>query len=197
VEGQLLSILYLARHGETDANIPGHERLRGLGNWNLTETGRKQAKDQALRLAQLGVHRVIVDDLLRTRMTADYAAQACNCEPVIDPGLRPWDLGDFEGELESEAKPQLMHYIREPHRAPPGGKPYHSFFHDWQTAFWHYFRDVYATGVPTVMIGHSGHFATLDDVVLNRGSTPTADYDPNPGEIFGIRTDPVPTVFRV
>lgn len=179
-------LLYLARHGQTPANIPGEERLRGLGDYPLTPVGVRQIKELGRQLRKLGVQRVATDDTLRARQSADYVARALDTVALHDPGLRPWDIGSFEGQPEATHRPRLMEYVRNPHRAPPNGMPYVQFFSAWRDAFWHYLSRVRETRQPWVLIVHSGHFATLDDVLLERGSTPTADYDPTPGEVFVV-----------
>lgn len=179
-------VLFLARHGQTSANLPGAERLRGLGDYDLTPFGRKQAAALAHALRALGVVRVATDDIRRTRITADYVGRTLGTEPLHDMGLRPWDIGTFEGMSELVAKPSLLWYVRNPHTAPPAGEPYNDFFNMWRDAFWHYLGRVRETNQRWALIVHSGHFATLDDVLLDRGSTPIADYEPAPGEIFAV-----------
>ena len=178
--------LFLARHGETAYNVPGQERLRGLGDMGLTVHGRQQAFGLGSRLRSLGAKHVATDDTKRARITADYVARSLGVEPIHDPGLRPWDIGAFEGQLEAEAYPRLLWYIHNVRTPPPDGEPYNDFFTAWRDAFWYYLNRVRETLEPWALIVHSGHFATLDDVRLERGSTPTRDYEPSTGQIIVV-----------
>jgi broad specificity phosphatase PhoE len=181
-----MTTLFLARHAETPANVVGEERLRGLGDYPLTAHGRKQAQQLAIKLLTLGATKVATDDTLRARLTADYVGRALGVEPIHDPGLRPWDIGAFEGLLEAVAYPQLLWYIRNVRTPPPGGEAYADFFSAWRDAFWHYLNRAREDRQPWALVVHSGHFATLDDVRLERGSTPTRDYEPPPGQILAV-----------
>jgi len=181
-----MTILYLARHAETPYNIPGRERLRGLGDYTLTSTGRKQAQALAVELLRLGAKHVATDDTARARLTADYVGRAIGAEPIHDPGLRPWDIGAFEGLVEEVAYPELLRYIQNLHTPPPAGRPYKEFFDSWRDAFWYYHGRCKETLEPWALVVHSGHFATLDDVLLDRGSTVGRDYTPPPGQILAV-----------
>jgi broad specificity phosphatase PhoE len=181
-----MTTLFLARHGETPANVPGKERLRGLGDFALTPLGKRQAEELGRMFKRLGAKHVVTDDVLRTRLTADYVARALGVEPVHDPGLRPWDIGVFEGRDEVTTYPVLLRYIQDPKRPVPDGETYEDFFNSWRDAFWWYVNRARETAQPWALIVHSGHFATLDDVRLERGSTPTRDYEPPPGQILAV-----------
>src|SRR2546422_1530519 len=114
--------LFVARHAETQANVPGEERLRGQSDeFVLTVAGKKQAKQLGAELRVLGVRHVATDTTRRARQTADYVAIALGVEPIHDSGLLPWDIGAYEGMYEDVAKPSLMWFVRNPHTAPPDG----------------------------------------------------------------------------
>ena len=181
-----VTTLFLARHAETVYNRVGQERLRGLGDMDLTAFGRQQAKQLGGVLKRLGAQHVACDDTKRARLTADAIAAAIGAEPVHDPGLRPWDIGSFEGMLEAVAYPQLLWYITNSRTPPPNGEPYAEFFNKWRDAFWYYLNRVRETLEPWALVVHSGHFATLDDVRLDRGSTPTRDYEPSPSQVLAV-----------
>jgi len=95
------TILYLARHGETDWNAQG--KLQGRTDIPLNDVGRAQARALAARFDRLQVASVTTSDLLRAAETGDIAAAALGV-PVrhIDPDLRERSFGAFEGLTRDE-----------------------------------------------------------------------------------------------
>jgi broad specificity phosphatase PhoE len=92
--------VFVARHGETEWNREG--RWQGQGGPGLNETGRVQARALAMRLSALRVDALYSSDLARARETAEIAATATGLEPVLDPGLREVDVGDWRGLTRDE-----------------------------------------------------------------------------------------------
>ena len=87
--------LILVRHGETDWNRA--QRIQGHTDIALNETGLRQARAVARRLAAERIDAVVSSDLLRARQTAEAIAQACKLEPVLEARLRERAFGAFEG----------------------------------------------------------------------------------------------------
>jgi probable phosphoglycerate mutase len=88
--------IFIARHAETDWN-----RLRriqgGRSDTPLNETGLKQVKCLAERLAREKLQLIVSSPLSRARVTAEAVA-AANPTPIeIEPDLREIDAGDLEG----------------------------------------------------------------------------------------------------
>jgi probable phosphoglycerate mutase len=92
--------VFVARHGETDWNREG--RWQGQGGPGLNETGRIQARALAMRLSALHVDALYTSDLARARETAEIAATATGLTPVLEPGLREVDVGDWRGLTRDE-----------------------------------------------------------------------------------------------
>jgi 2,3-bisphosphoglycerate-dependent phosphoglycerate mutase len=92
--------VFVARHGETEWNREG--RWQGQGGPGLNETGRVQARALAMRLSALHVDALYSSDLARARETAQIVATATGLEPVLDPGLREVDVGDWRGLTRDE-----------------------------------------------------------------------------------------------
>jgi probable phosphoglycerate mutase len=95
-----VTILTLVRHGETDWNRDG--RIQGATDIPLNDTGRAQAREAGLLLAQRldGDTPVVVasSDLLRAAETADIIAEVLGAGPVGRyPGLRERGYGEAEG----------------------------------------------------------------------------------------------------
>ncbi len=86
---------YFLRHAETEHNQQGLCAGSQIDSF-LTFQGIQQAQKLQEKIRHLEVDHVISSPLLRTRHTAAIATQALH--PImIEPDLREWDLGDFEG----------------------------------------------------------------------------------------------------
>jgi len=87
--------LLLIRHGQTSSNV---ERLldTAVPGADLTDEGREQAEQLVGKLEQQPLEAIYVSDLVRTQQTAAPLAKARGLEPVIRPGLREIQAGDYE-----------------------------------------------------------------------------------------------------
>jgi probable phosphoglycerate mutase len=92
--------LWLVRHGETEwARLGRHTSRTDVP---LTEAGRDQARDLGRRLAGHAFSRVLTSPMSRA---SDTAALAGFGEvAVVDPDLREWDYGTFEGRLADDIR---------------------------------------------------------------------------------------------
>lgn len=96
--------LVLIRHGETEWSASGqHTSYTDLP---LTAHGEEQARGLAPMLASRHVFRVLTSPMRRARATAELAGLG---RSLVDPGLREWDYGGYEGVT-----------TREIHRDRPG-----------------------------------------------------------------------------
>ena len=92
--------LWLIRHGETEWARLG--RHTGRTDVPLTETGRDQARALGRRLVGHRFDLVLTSPLSRASETAALAGFGAGA--VVDPDLREWDYGIFEGRLTSEIR---------------------------------------------------------------------------------------------
>lgn len=117
--------LWLIRHGETDWNRGG--RIQGHSESTLTERGRAQAEQLALRLADTEFDRIYCSDLDRAQKTALLAFPGRRLE--LEPRLRELAGGIFEGKTVAEMSP-AERALRERvvqgdiHARPEGGESY-------------------------------------------------------------------------
>ncbi len=88
------TILYSARHGETEFNV--RFCLCGRLDIPLTEKGVEQAHLLAQSLAGKGIQRIFCSDLSRAVVTAKIVGDALGLEPVPDARLRETDFGAME-----------------------------------------------------------------------------------------------------
>jgi len=124
--------IWLVRHGQTDANLIG--RYQGHLDLPLNETGREQVLVMGAQLCEElatrgieSVQALYSSDLIRTRETAQAAADSLGMEVVPDARLREIHMGDWEGETFTaihERIPELVERrYRDPmHVAPPNGE---------------------------------------------------------------------------
>ncbi len=88
--------ILLARHGETDDNIPPI-RAQGFRDTPLNDTGRRQAEALAEKVAGDGIASLWSSDLSRARETAEIVGDRISIEPVLEPRLREGNRGRWEG----------------------------------------------------------------------------------------------------
>jgi broad specificity phosphatase PhoE len=92
----------VARHGETDWNR--EHRWQGQGGPGLNDRGRAQAAALAERLSTVRLAAVYTSDLPRAVQTADIVARAVGLDPVMEPGLREVDVGNWRGLTRAEVR---------------------------------------------------------------------------------------------
>jgi len=100
---------FLMRHGESLANVADKiisSPHNGCAGFGLSSLGREQALLSA-RQSELGPEtRVICSDFLRTRETAEIAAEALGCPPPsLDVRLRERFFGPWEGSSTANYHP--------------------------------------------------------------------------------------------
>ncbi len=88
----------LARHGETDDNVEPL-RFQGWTDTPLNDTGRRQARELAERVAGTGIASLWASDLSRARETAEIVGERIGMAPVLDARLREGARGRWEGHL--------------------------------------------------------------------------------------------------
>jgi broad specificity phosphatase PhoE len=96
--GNALSVIYLARHGETAWSLTGqHTSFTDLP---LTEQGERNARALAERLDGLKFAKVFTSPLQRARRTCELAG--FGAAAVVDRDLVEWNYGQYEGRRTAE-----------------------------------------------------------------------------------------------
>jgi broad specificity phosphatase PhoE len=90
-----MTLLLLARHGETEWNAEG--RFQGHADPPLGEHGRAQARGLAAALEAEPLKAVYASDLHRSRETAQLVAAPHGLEVVSLRALREIDVGEWSG----------------------------------------------------------------------------------------------------
>jgi broad specificity phosphatase PhoE len=124
--------LILVRHGETEANVG--RVWHGSADAPLTKRGRMQVAATARHFAGLQercpVDAFYVSPLQRARSTAAAIAEAIGMEPRVDPELREFSIGDWEGRSFDDLREQedlWGRWERDPGFSPPNGESPLSF----------------------------------------------------------------------
>ena len=93
--------LLLIRHGASADSVEGEafELVEGQGDPPLSEVGRHQAEQLALRLAREPFDGLYVSTLRRTSQTAAPLVERTGLAPVVEADLREVFLGEWEGGL--------------------------------------------------------------------------------------------------
>lgn len=102
----MLPTVHLIRHGATEWSVSG--RHTGLTDIPLTSAGESEARDLRDRLRGISFVQVLTSPLIRARRTCELTE--LSLAPEIDPDLREWNYGDFEGlrtpEIFARGNPQ-------------------------------------------------------------------------------------------
>ena len=149
--------ILLARHGETDDNIPPI-RIQGFRDTPLNETGRRQAHELAERLEAEPIASLWSSDLGRARETAEILGARLGLEPRLDARLREGNRGDWEGRLWLEIERELPDRYAAWRRAGddfrfPGGES----LREQSDRVWASISDIQAADeLPAVVVCHGG-----------------------------------------
>ncbi|MFF0493494.1 histidine phosphatase family protein [Nocardia sp. NPDC003482] len=114
----------MLRHGQTEWNAA--DRMQGQIDTDLSELGRRQAKDAARELVSHEAIAILSSDLRRALDTATALADHTDLDVVPDPRLRETSLGVWEGlthiEVDAQYPGARQQWRLDPTYTPPGGE---------------------------------------------------------------------------
>ena len=152
----------LARHGETNDNLPPH-RFQGFRDTPLNDTGRRQAHELAAKVTGDGIASLWASDLSRARETAEIVGERIGMTPVLDARLREGARGLWEGFLMQDierAEPERYAAWRR------GGAEFR--FPEGESLLEHQqrvteaLREIHATGpLPALVVCHGGSIRVM------------------------------------
>ena len=115
--------LYITRHGETLWNT--QKRMQGHLDSELTDTGKKQAKQLSKALEEVELDAVYSSSSGRTMQTARIIAGNRNIPVIPMDSLREMGLGEWEGQVFTEVQKnypeQYKNFWEAPHLYIPAG----------------------------------------------------------------------------
>jgi len=158
-------MLLLARHGETDDNVPPL-RFQGQRDTPLNERGRAQARELAERVAALDppIAALWCSDLSRARETAEIVGARIGLAARPDARLREGWRGEWEGFLFEEIErrdPERYAAWRQPDAEIgfqfPGGET----LAQQQQRVLACLRDMAAGPLPALAVCHGGSIRTV------------------------------------
>lgn len=95
---EMLPIIYLARHGETEWSLSGQHT--GLTDLPLTAHGERNARQLGERLGGITFAKIFTSPLQRAARTCDLAGFGNMAE--VDHDLVEWNYGEYEGLKSAE-----------------------------------------------------------------------------------------------
>ncbi len=121
------TVLWLIRHPEPEAAAEG--RCYGSKDWQLSETGLRQARAIAAQLAAEPLAAIYTSPRRRCVEAANLLAAGRTCAAVVMEPLRELDFGEFEGRLYEEIESLYPALYREWMERPtevqfPGGESF-------------------------------------------------------------------------
>jgi broad specificity phosphatase PhoE len=123
--------IVLIRHGATEHNDhtdDSQDRIRGHNDIPLNEQGIAEAINAA---PQVRADVLVSSDLQRASQTAAIISKLTSIPLVeVSPMFRPWDVGEFTGQLSKTACPVMIKYAEtKPAVNLPGGESFNDFKH--------------------------------------------------------------------
>ncbi len=191
--------LLLVRHGASADSVEGEsfELVEGQGDPPLSEIGRHQADQVALRLMQEPFDGIYVSTLRRTAQTAAPLVARRGIEPVADADLREVYLGEWEGgvlrQKATDRDPMFEQVMREQRwDVIPGAESRQEFGGRLRAAIGR-IADTHPGGLVVVF----GHGAAIGDIIAQAsGSAPFAFINADNASISKIVVTPERWIVR-
>lgn len=116
-------------HAQTEFNKPNPDRVLGWSDVPLSPEGHANAEKFAAQIAKIrGQHReVLSSDLQRATQTAAPIAKQLGVGVKPMPELRPWRLGQFQGQLSDQVDQQIDQLKKAGNASVPGGESHNEF----------------------------------------------------------------------
>ena len=163
--------LYFARHGESTANL-----LRVFSNRELdhplTEKGCAQAYELAQKLAPEGISLLFTSPVPRARQTAALIGEKLGLLPEINPALREFDVGEFEGRADDGSWEKFWQLFdqwlvqRDLEARIPGGESYLEIRARFVSFVEELVRRYCQTDTRILLISHGGIYRLMLPLVL-------------------------------
>lgn len=189
-------MLYLIRHGTTTLNSPGldqkiDERIRGWLEVPLDDNGHNQAIRAGEALKEYNIEILYTSTLLRAEQTCKEISGVLNLSYIPKFELRPWNLGDLNGELVSVAIPVMQKYFENKEDKLPGGESYLNFYNRWKSLLFDLIKQSIDKNIAAVT--HSRNLYCLNHILTNGVAPIVFTGVPIPGGIIEINAQSLST----
>lgn len=179
--------VFLVRHGITDMNDPGHEKIRGYSDIPLSYEGKKGIECTRDFLKDYSIRRILSSPLQRAMMTAEIISEG-HAKVYPCQGLLPWNLGDYSAQPVKEVASKMDYLQHYPDIKAPRGESYRAFYDRWSDELDKMLR--YAIEYPEeIVVGvvHSRNLLALPSLLgdKNIGDVPVKG-GPAPGAVVSI-----------
>ena len=149
-------MILLARHGETDWNVPPR-RIQGRLDVPLNDRGREQARALAAEAARHPIETLWSSHLSRAVETAAIVGEVLGLEARQDPRLAEGDWGDWEGRLADDiAREAAELWERWKGSAPDWRFPGGESLEEHMQRTWAALDDIAAEGRNALVVCHGG-----------------------------------------
>lgn len=149
--GGAMRRVQIIRHGATELNNDdvSFDRIRGWKDVPLSPEGKQEAEKLAGTIAKDPPDVMLASDLMRAAETAKIISGKTGIPLAgTSPAFRPWNVGDFAGQLSSKVLPILGEYAAEkPDEQLPNGESFNDF------------RKRFLTGLSQALQQHQGTVA--------------------------------------
>jgi broad specificity phosphatase PhoE len=175
-------VLYIARHAEVQKDKEG--KMRGLINDPLDAKGERQAQELAKLFEGKPLTAIYVDDLKRTRQTAEPVAARNGLKIRFDTELRSWDVGpELEGKSIESKKDEIKRLKSQPDLIPVGGQSWGEYMQQVRRFFARYWEMGLESG-PFLLVLHGSGIQIIWDIVGEMELS--SAYDQTPLEPAGV-----------
>ena len=180
--------LYIARHGMTayDSDNQASDTIRGWADDPLTPEGLAEAHKLGAALQGLGISEIHTSDLIRAAETAHVIGKNLGVHPHKTGLLRPWDVGELQGQTSEAAADEIAGYVDTPSTEVPGGESFGEFAERYTAALGKAMVAVGA-GETVLLVTHSHNLKFARDWFAN-------GYEPPSGEQFAVAATPPASV---
>lgn len=127
---------FLLRHGLTNDDLPGREKVTGWLDVPLNSQGRLNALKSGRFLERKGITHIVASDLTRAAQTADIIAKVTGLAVVPSDKLVSWNMGAMAGMDVEAAKPFLTFFQKKFTCRPPEGEAFLTFYNRFKGAFY-------------------------------------------------------------
>jgi broad specificity phosphatase PhoE len=182
-------LLYLVRHGATEANDEG--KFRGHLDYPLDDSGIQSAEDAAYFLCFRNVGFLAASPLRRAYQTADRISQSLMMGYDRNPGLMPWNIGRFAGKSREKYKTDLEWYVNNPDEVILDGESLSAFQKRFADTLYRYIAQA-SYQQPGILVTHSSGI-TAANVALDKefaGQGPGMIDIVEPGGIVAVHIGP-------